>query len=276
MKTALIRILLLALGSFAYGETRSGDQFQQMAAIDLELGKFSEGLDCIEKALEEYGAQESPSIETRLNLVDSHILKGRLLGCLKRYPEAAEEILSVFEENWAIRGEQHIETTRLYKHIGWHLGRLAKKGGTLQDLKNGYRDAEEPLLAWVQNYYEKALAADVKAFGEMHPETAKDYSLLGWMLGDQGRYSEALEFHFKALAIRVACNTELHPDVARSYSNIGWNYEQLGDYTEALNYYTTSLRIKEQVFPQGHPDIEEVIENICRVENALQISVNIR
>lgn len=252
---------------------------QKLAAVNLELGQFSNALDHVEKALMTYGTLDQALTETRLHTVDTHILKARLLGFLGQYAEAVGELLMVFEENCAIRGELDLETTRLYKHLGWHLGRLGKKGGTLHDLTNfsselslleshlNGLDATTPLTVpfLAQKCYERALSSDKKTLGEIHPDTAKSYSLIGWILGDQEKYSEALEYHMQALEIRLKCYSEIHPDVARSYSHIGWNYEKLGNYVKARQNYEMALRIKEKVLPQGHPELEEDKENLHRV-----------
>jgi tetratricopeptide (TPR) repeat protein len=224
MKYKTIGIAVLLLGShFLYGEAiRSGadlwkqsEQFyasclcqseeigldedtaylsRKLAATDLELGQYSEALGHVEKALIIYNTLNPSSVKTRLEIVDTRILKGRLLGFLDNYAGAVGELLMVFEDNLAIRGEEDLETIRLYKHLGWHLGRLAKKGGTLEDLDrfsselsalgshlSMFEPPEIPqtILSFAQKCYDKALSLDKKTLGETHPETAKSYSLIG-------------------------------------------------------------------------------------------------
>jgi len=261
--------------------------YHQLATVGHELGQFTTALDNIDRALLLYSEFEN-STKTRLNIIDARILKGRLLGGLDQHIDAFVELLAVFEDNLSIRGTDDPETVRLYKHLGWRLERLAKKEiminrpevlDSIRSILTSYLDEIDtdfvidntPLayLFLAQKFYEKALQIDRKTLGENHPDTAKSYSLIGWILGDRKNHEEALKIHQKALAIRLKCYSEIHPNTARSYSNIGWNYEQLGDLVQASQYYTIAIRIMKQVLPQDHPELEKNKENLYRVTELL-------
>jgi tetratricopeptide (TPR) repeat protein len=88
-------------------------------------------------------------------------------------------------------------------------------------------------------YFQKALAIRLAAFGENHPDVAMSYHNIGVVYNQQGRYTEALQHFQKALAIQLAAFGENHPDVALSYNNMGAVYESQG--AEALQHFQKAL-----------------------------------
>lgn len=50
-------------------------------------------------------------------------------------------------------------------------------------------------------FYEKALASDIKTFGENHPSVARDWNNLGTAWYQKGEYDKAIEYLQKARAV---------------------------------------------------------------------------
>jgi tetratricopeptide (TPR) repeat protein len=50
-------------------------------------------------------------------------------------------------------------------------------------------------------YYEKALAGDLKTFGSDHPDVASDWNNLGMAWQALGKYDKAIQYYEKALKI---------------------------------------------------------------------------
>ena len=69
-------------------------------------------------------------------------------------------------------------------------------------------------------YLEKALASDLRNFGEEHPDTAVRYSNLALVLQDLGDYEGAKAYMEKALASALTNFGEEHPKTALRYSNL--------------------------------------------------------
>ena len=61
-------------------------------------------------------------------------------------------------------------------------------------------------------YYEKALAIDLKVHGDQHPEVATCYNNIGLVYYSQGEYSRAIEYYEKALAILLKVHGDGHPN----------------------------------------------------------------
>ncbi len=294
MKKKTIALALLCIGSMTgtYALSDGNSTICVNAQVDssfmrakelFERGDYLAAFEGINRTIELY--QQSRSDITP-EYIDYLILKGRLLGFLKHYGEAVNQLLSAFDQHTTIPGISEVTTTQLYKHIGWHLERFtAKNEGRdpvqisetslshfrehLSSIKPLQFDIQTgDLLLLAQECYEIALSKDSARFGERHAETAKSHGLTGWILGVRQHYLEAIEQHQKALAIRVSLYSESHPDVARSYGNIGWNYEQLQNYECAFAYYAASLKIREEILSPSHPEIAECLESINRIKAA--------
>lgn len=242
-------------------ESRAMGLFQEtahfhhkLAEIELELGQYEAALDHVEQALAIYKNEEK-TVKSRLDIVDLRVLKGRLFGFLNQPFSAVNELLEIYDETITLRGESDPETVRLYKHLGWHFGLLAKAEFISAEQRKTY-------LMLAYKHYEGALAQDLKNSGENNPDAAKSYSLLGWILGDLEQYDQALEVHKKALQIRIACYTEIHPNTARSYAHIAWCYEKLGDFEKTKEFYEITVRVMEQVLPDDHPELLKAKESL--------------
>ncbi len=70
------------------------------------------------------------------------------------------------------------------------------------------------------DYYEKALAIDLKGYGEQHPQVAILYNNLGSAWYSLGKYQKAIDYYEKALAILLKVFGEQHPDTQLVKSNL--------------------------------------------------------
>ena len=89
-----------------------------------------------------------------------------------------------------------------------------------------------------------------------------DINYRGWLLREQGRYVDALEYHQKALTNHERSLGPEHPLVATSLYDIGVCYSYLSDYERAENYFLESLKIREKVLGANH---KEVALNLIRL-----------
>ncbi|MEA3548429.1 MAG: tetratricopeptide repeat protein, partial [Thermodesulfobacteriota bacterium] len=61
------------------------------------------------------------------------------------------------------------------------------------------------------DFYNKALAIDLKVLGDQHPKVATYYNNLGSAWTSKGDYDKAIAFYNKALAIALKVLGEQHP-----------------------------------------------------------------
>lgn len=258
----------------------------KLAAVDIDLNRYANALNHVNDALTLYKSFDQDT-QTRLHLIDACVLKGKILGCLGDHTQAIAEMLQFFAENISIRGQEDLQTARIYNDLGWQFEMAAKTGispnntilqksnldsfiaylGTL----NFTPDESCPLfLSLAQECFAMALSIDQKTVGEIHPDTAKSYNLIGEFLTNQGKYAEALPLHQNALTIQLACQLVTTPETAKCYSHIGWCYEHLHDLSSALQNYHTALDIMRQVLPQSDPTLEQTKERVKRVSRVLE------
>ncbi|MBF0318673.1 MAG: tetratricopeptide repeat protein, partial [Nitrospirae bacterium] len=111
-------------------------------------------------------------------------------------------------------------------------------------------------------YYEKALAIDLAAYGDKHPEVATDYNNIGSAWRDLDDPAKAKEYYEKALAIDLAAYGNKHPEVATDYNNIGSAWRDLDDPAKAKEYYEKALAIFLDAYGDNHPNVARDYNNI--------------
>ncbi|MCP4936277.1 MAG: tetratricopeptide repeat protein, partial [bacterium] len=90
-------------------------------------------------------------------------------------------------------------------------------------------------------YFELALASDLKTFGEDHPNVAVDRNNLGLAWKSLGEYDKAIEYFELALASDLKTYGEDHPKVAIRRNNLGEVWRALGQYEKAIGLYEQAL-----------------------------------
>jgi tetratricopeptide (TPR) repeat protein len=111
--------------------------------------------------------------------------------------------------------------------------------------------------------YRKALAIQLRALGEAHPDTAGGYSNLAIVLGAQRRLPEAEALFRKALAIWLKASGEAHPDTAGGYSNLAVVLGAQGRPAEAEAMYRKALAIQLRALGEAHPDTAGGYSNLA-------------
>ena len=71
------------------------------------------------------------------------------------------------------------------------------------------------------DYYELALASDLKTYGEDHPDVARDQNNLGLAWYALGQYEKAIDYYELALATLVKMLGDDHPSTQTVRANLG-------------------------------------------------------
>jgi tetratricopeptide (TPR) repeat protein/predicted nucleotidyltransferase len=111
-------------------------------------------------------------------------------------------------------------------------------------------------------YGHKALAINLKLFGENHPVVARDYNNLGGIYQDQGNLDKAEEYGTEALDINLKLFGENHPIVAIYYNNLGQICQRQGNLDKAEEYSTKALAINLKLFGENHLDLANFYNNL--------------
>jgi CHAT domain-containing protein len=97
---------------------------------------------------------------------------------------------------------------------------------------------------------------------ESVPAKAENYSLLGLIYDETGRYDSALVFYNKAIAILSGIYGEKHPSVGSEFNNIAAVLEAKGDYQNAYDFYLKCLEIKRNAYGEIHREVAVTYNNI--------------
>ena len=140
--------------------------------------------------------------------------------------------------------------TQLMPNNSAYLNNAGKMSGTL----GNYDKAIE--------YFEHALASDLKTFGPDHPSVAIDRNNIGFAWNNKGDYDKAIEYYEQALASNLKTLGPDHPNVAIDRNNIGFAWNNKGDYDKAIEYYEQALASDLKTFGPDHPNVAVRINNI--------------
>jgi tetratricopeptide (TPR) repeat protein len=119
-----------------------------------------------------------------------------------------------------------------------------------------------------QPLYEKALTVRRKLLGEEHPDTAKSYFNMAYILNVQGKYTEAQPLNEKSLAICRKVLGEHHLLTAQSYHNLANNLYFQGKYAKAEECNRKALPIIRKVQGEDHPDTAKSYNDLANTLNA--------
>jgi len=112
-------------------------------------------------------------------------------------------------------------------------------------------------------YDQNALLINLKVFGQVHPECAKNYKSIGVTYKNKGDFDKALEYYQKALKIGLQIYGEKGGFVGSYYQSVGIAYYFKKDYDRALQYYNHALRIYQLTYGDQHPFISLIHNNIA-------------
>ncbi len=113
-----------------------------------------------------------------------------------------------------------------------------------------------------KDYYEQALASDLKSFGEDHPNVARDRNNLGEAWRQLGHYQKAIGYYEQALASDLKTFGEDHPRVAIDRNNLGEAWRQLGQLQKAIGYYEQALASDLKSFGEEHSNVATYRNNL--------------
>lgn len=100
---------------------------------------------------------------------------------------------------------------------------------------------------------ERSLGIRKALFGNVHPELAQSYFLLGKLRRHTGKYEEAESFLLLALAQRRESGQEMHRETAEILSHLAQTVLWVGRFEEARAYSREALRIRRTLFAPDHP-----------------------
>ena len=104
-------------------------------------------------------------------------------------------------------------------------------------------------------YYEQALASNLKSFGEEHPHVARGRNNLGSAWQAKGEYGKAIGYFERALASSLKTFGEQHPHVAIGRNNLGSAWHAKGEYDKALRYFEQALASDLKTLGEEHPRV---------------------
>ncbi len=112
-------------------------------------------------------------------------------------------------------------------------------------------------------YFEQALASDLKTLGENHPSVATGRNNIGEAWRAKGEYDKAIEYYEQALASNLKTFGEDHPDVATYRNNLGLAWYSKGEYDKAIEYYEQALASNLKTLGENHPNVALFRSNLA-------------
>ena len=111
-------------------------------------------------------------------------------------------------------------------------------------------------------YFNKALAIDLKTLGSEHNDVARDWNNLGAAWQTKGEYDKAIEYLDKALASDLKTYGPDYPKVAIRWNNLGAAWQTKGEYDKAIGYYEKALASDLKTFGPEHPSVAKSWNNL--------------
>jgi tetratricopeptide (TPR) repeat protein len=116
---------------------------------------------------------------------------------------------------------------------------------------------------------EKALAIDVRVFGDDHPNTLGSMNNLATVRRALGDSQGASELHEQALAASRRVLGEDHPDTLGLMNNLAETRRALGDLHGASELHEQALAASRRVLGEDHPDTLISMNNLAAVRREL-------
>jgi len=119
-----------------------------------------------------------------------------------------------------------------------------------------------------RDYYQQALASDLKTVGEDHPRVATIRNSLGLTWQDLGEYQKAIGYYEQALSSDLKTVGEDHPRVVAERNNLGNAWYALGDYQKAIEYFEQALASAEKTWGEDHPNTKSIRQGLGELRQA--------
>ncbi len=205
-------------------------------------GRFSEGVDDLERALALLEAAGAPASRraTTINQL------GISLDELERFPEAQRRFRQAVELEESLYGADHPAV----------LSPLANLA--ISYSIEGRREDARPIL-------ERVLQSRIKLFGEGHSSTALSHVNLGWNYMDDGQAEPALPHFVQARETFVAAQGARHANVGMAAEGIGTAQLSLGNLEEAEKAYAESLDVRREALGSDHVYVALSLKSLAMV-----------
>src|SRR3989337_2587373 len=109
--------------------------------------------------------------------------------------------------------------------------------------KGGFALLEKKLFKTALSYYERSL--EINRTLASHPGLVTNYSYIGKIYTDLGKYEEGIEFFEEALKIQKELNDK--PGIAQNLNNVANLYSYLGNYQESIKLLNQALGLSEEI-----------------------------
>lgn len=204
------------------------------ASILRDLGRFDEAIEVgqrvVDRFQELYGTEHSTTLTAMNNLGITFMHSGQMLKARKLYEVALPIALSHF-------GKKHPETFPLQTNFA-------------EVLRSG--NATDRALA--HDMLVELYDAQREVLGEDHPDSINGGNNLATMLGEEGRFEEAIEIQQKVLSQQASVLGENHPTRLVSLSNLGNMLFASGAHDQGLETLLDAWKRSQQKLGDLHPD----------------------
>lgn len=214
-------------------------QTNLMTAIS-DLGRYSEALFHIEKAVEIYEQQTESSREyvralNNLGFIHLKMVKFELAG-------------KVFIKALHLCKEFYSDGNETYADVLTNLG-------VLHSYQGKYHEALK--------LHHSSYQMNLKIFGENNPEIARNFDNIAKVYDDQDKADEAYRVRYRALKIYIRYYGSSHPEVARVMGNLAISCVKLRRDAEAIQWHKSSQEIYLQLYGTNHPDYARTVGNLA-------------
>lgn len=227
----------------------------------------------------ETGLEEEPAVRTELAITLSEVLSS--LGLYARAEHVAGWSLSIPHRDALLRARQLRSLADVQQRAGDYERAIRNYQKAVkfaeQSGEQGNRELPRMLVGLGEAYgavektdaamvvIRQALALDLRQFGPLHSDVARDYEALGLNHFYSGDDAAARPLIQRALAIRLRTEGKRSPSVADNQNTLGSIAYKEGDLALAERYFQLSFQTNEKVLGPDHPDIASLLNNIGRV-----------
>ena len=225
---------------------------------------------------------EIKGLNSNITYIEHNRAKKEYKTIVKRIKE-----LDIIEKNLPLLNTSYIRLFDIYYSLvkyneGLGFAKKLHKIADQFDYKNKIPKIYANILHWLGifyselgkynnaiDYYNKALAINVKIFGKEHPDTAGTLNNLGNAWHSLSEHHKAIDYYNKALAINVKIFGEEHPDTASCLNNLGNAWHSLSEHHKAIDYYNKALAIDIKTLGEEHPNAASCLNNLGNVWHLL-------
>ena len=237
---------------------------------DAEVKRFEEIIDELQNEL------KGTDLEEALNLISQGKLDAALTLLSENEGNEDEQILKTAKTRFA---KAQVYALKLdYKNALQYFEKavqLAPENPLYQNEAGVMANTLEKYDKAIE-YYEKALASDLKTFGPDHANVATYWNNLGMAWNAKGQHDKAISYHEKGLASGLQTLGPEHPKVAIRWNNLGLAWKDKGKLDKAIEYYEKALESDLKTFGPDHPQVAVYWNNlgeVCREKGQYDVAI---